>query len=129
MKRVDVKSNACINSSKENNDKDPKFKIGYIVRLLQYESIFAKGYTPSWYEEAFVTKKVNKAALWIYVLSDLNGEEIVGTFYKKELENTNQKEFTVEKAIKARGDKLYVKWKSYNNSFNSWIDKTRNINE
>ena len=123
MKNVDVKSNECINSSKENNDKDPKFKIGYIVRLLQYKSIFAKGYTPSWSEEVFVIKKVKKAALWIYVLSDLNGEEVVGTFYKKELENTNQKEFKTEKAIKARGDKLYVKWKSYNNSFNSWIDK------
>ena len=80
MKSVDVKSNECINSSKENNDKDPKFKIGYIVRLLQYKSIFAKGYTSSWSEEVFVIKKVKKAALWIYVLSDLNGEEVVGTF-------------------------------------------------
>ena len=80
MKRVDVKSNACINSSKEKNDKDPKFKIGYIVRLWQYKSIFAKGYTPSWSEEVFVIKKVKKAALWIYVLSDLNGEKVVGTF-------------------------------------------------
>ena len=62
MKRVDLKSNACINSSKENDDKDPKFKIGYIVKLSQYKSIFAKGYTPSWSEEVFVIKKVKKTA-------------------------------------------------------------------
>ena len=53
----------------------------------------------------------------------LNGEEIVGTFYENELQKTNQKEFRTEKVIKRKGDKLYVKWEGYNNSFNSWIDK------
>ena len=57
------------------------------------------------------------------VTSDLKGEEIVGRFYEKELQKTNQKEFRVEKVIKRKGHKLYVKWKVYNNSFNSWIDK------
>ena len=47
--------------------------------------------------------------LWTYVLSDLNVEQIVGIFYKKELQNTNQKEYRVEKIIKKKGDKLYVK--------------------
>ena len=61
--------------------------------------------------------------LWTYVISDLNGEEIVGTFYKKELQKTNQKEFRVEKVIKKRGGKLYAKWKGYDNPFNSWTDK------
>ena len=56
-------------------------------------------------------------------MSDLKGEEIVETFYEKELQKTNQKEFRVKKVIKRKGDKLYVKWKGYNNSFNSWIDK------
>ena len=60
---------------------------------------------------------------WIYLVCDLKGEEIVGTFYKKELQKTNQKEFRVEKVIKRKGDKLYVKWKGYDSSFNSWIDK------
>ena len=60
---------------------------------------------------------------WTYVISDLNGEEIVGSFYEIELQKTNQKEFRIEKVIKRKGNKLYVKWKWYNDSFNSWIDK------
>ena len=60
---------------------------------------------------------------WTYVINDLNGEEIEGTFYEKELQITNQEEFRVEKVIKRKWDKLFVKWKSYNNSFNIWIDK------
>ena len=58
-----------------------------------------------------------------YVINDLNREETVGTFYEKELQQINQKEFRTEKVIKKIGDKLYAKWKGYNNWFNSWIDK------
>ena len=65
---------------------------------------------------------------WTYVISDLNGEEIVGTFYKNELQQTNQKKFIVENIIKRKSNKLYVKWKGYNNYFNSWINK-KDINE
>ena len=61
--------------------------------------------------------------LWTYVISDLKGEEIVGTFYEKELQETNQEEFRIEKIEKRKEDKLFVKWKGYNTSFNSWIDK------
>ena len=56
-------------------------------------------------------------------MDDLNGEEITGTFYEKELQEIDQQEFRIEKVIKKNGDKLYVKWKGYDNSFNSWIDK------
>ena len=58
-----------------------------------------------------------------YVISDLNGEEMVGSFYEKELQKTNQKQYRIEKVINRKGNKLHVKWKGYNNSFNSWIDK------
>ena len=58
-----------------------------------------------------------------YVISDLKGEEIVGTIYDEELQKTNQKEFRVEKVIKKKDDKLYVKWKGYDSTFNSWVDK------
>ena len=58
-----------------------------------------------------------------HVITDFNGEEIVGTFYKKEWQKINRKEFRAEKVIKRKGDKLYVKWKGYDNSFNNWIDK------
>ena len=124
MKPVDVKSNTYIDSSKEINEKDhPKFKIGDNVRISKYKNIFAKGYTPNWSEEVFVIKKIKNTALWTYLIIDLDGEEIVGTFYENELQNTNQEEFGIEKVIKRKGDKLYVKWKGHNNSFNSWIGK------
>ena len=58
-----------------------------------------------------------------YVVNDLNGEEITGTFYEKELQKTNQEEFRIGKVIQRKRDKTYVKWKGYNNSFNSWIEK------
>ena len=58
-----------------------------------------------------------------YVINDLNSEEIIGTFYENKLQGTNQQEIRIEKIIKRKGDKLYVKQKSYDNSFNSWIDK------
>ena len=57
------------------------------------------------------------------MISDLNGEKIVGSFHEKELQKTNQTKFRIEKVIKRKGDKLYVKWKRYNNLFNSWIDR------
>ena len=74
-------------------------------------------------EEVFVVSKIKKTVPWNYVINDLNGEEITGTFYEKELQKPNQKEFRIEKVIKRKGNKLYVRWKDYNNSFNSWIDK------
>ena len=58
-------------------------------------------------------------------ITDLNNEEIIGTFYEQELQGTRQNEFRTEKVIKKKGDKLYVKWKGYNSSFNSWIDKKK----
>ena len=58
-----------------------------------------------------------------YIINDLYGEEIIETFYEKELQKTNQKEFRIEKVLKKKVDELYVKWKGYDNSFNSWIDK------
>ena len=93
------------------------------IRILKYKNIFARGYAPNWSEEIFVVKQIKNTVPWTYVISDLNGKEIIGSFYKKKLQKTNQKEFRVEKLIKRKGSKLYVKWKGYNNSFNTWIDK------
>ena len=58
-----------------------------------------------------------------YIISDLNEEEVVETFHEKELQKTNQKRFRIEKVIKRKDDKIYIKWKRYNNSFNSCVDK------
>ena len=124
MKPVDVKDNTYIDFEKEFNNKDPKFKIGDQVRISKHKNIFTKGYMPNWSEEVFIGSKIkNTVPPWTYVINDFNGEEIIGTFYEKELQKTNQKEFRIEKVLKKKGDKLYVKWKGYENSFNSWIDK------
>ena len=109
MKPADVKNDTYIDFEKEVNDRDPKFKVGDHVRISKYKNIFAKGYTPNWSEEVFVIKKVKNTVPWTYVINDLNGEEIIGKFYEKELQKTNQKEFRIEKVIKRKGEKLYVK--------------------
>ena len=123
IKSVDVKSNTYIDSSKEINNKDLKFKIGDIFRISKYKNIFAKSYVPNWSEEVFVIKKVENTVPWTYLISDLKGKEIFGTFYENKLQKTNQKEFRIEKIIKRKSDKLYVKWKGYDISFNCWIDQ------
>ena len=123
MKPIDVKDNTYINTDKKINNKDPKFKVGDRARISKYKNIFAKGYIPNWSEEVLVVKKVKNTVSWTYVINDLNGEEITGTFYEKELQKTNQEEFRIEKVIKRKGDKIYVKWKGCESSFSSWIDK------
>ena len=143
MKPTDVKSNSYAECNADSNEKDPKFKVGDHVRISIYTNIFAKGHTPNWSEEDFVIKKVKNTVPWTNVINglnvekiigtfhekelqkinDLNREEFIGTFYEKELQKTNQKEFRIEKVIKRKRNKLYIKWRGYDNSFNSWIDK------
>ena len=87
------------------------------------QNIFAKGCTPNWSEETFVIKEVKNTIPWTYFINDLNCEEIIGTFYEKELQKKKltriQKKSRIEKVIKRKGNKLYVTWKGYDNSFNS----------
>ena len=123
MKFIDVKDNTYIDFGKKVNDKDPKFNIGDHVRITKYTNIFPKGYTPNWSKEVFVISKTKNRLPWTYVINDPNSEEITGNVYEKELQKPNRKEFRVGKVIKIKGDKLYVKWKGYDNSFNSWIGK------
>ena len=85
--------------------------------------MFAKGYTPNWSEEVFVINKIKNTVPWTYIVNDFNNEEIIESFYEKKLQKTNQKEFRTEKVLKRKGDKLFAKWKGYDNGFNSWIDK------
>ena len=109
MKPVDTKPSTYIDCSTEINDEDPKFKIDDIIRISKYKNIFAKDYVQNWFEEVLVIKKVKNIAPWMYVISDPKGEEIVGTFYEKQFQKINQKELRIEKVIKGKGDKLYVK--------------------
>ena len=97
-----------------------------LVIMLEYQNkknIFAKGYTPNWSEEVIVIKDVKNTVPWTCVINDPNGEETIGTFYEKEFQKTDQEKLRIEKVIKKKGDKLYVKWKGCHNSFNSQIDK------
>ena len=119
MKPIDVTHDSYAEYNENPNKRDPKFKIGDHVRISKYKNIFAEEYTPNWSEVVFVFSNIKNTFLWTYVIRDLNGEEITGSFYEKELQKTNQK----EKVLKRKGDKLYVKWKGHDNRFNSWIDK------
>ena len=94
---VDVNPSMHSELNYKNNKEGHKY-----VRISKYKDVFAKRYVPNWSEEVFVIKKLKNSLPWTYVISDLNGEEIVGTFYKKESQ--------------------YIKWKGYNN-FNSSTDK------
>ena len=85
MKPIDVKDNTYINIDKEVKDKDPKFQVCDHARISKCKNIFAKGYTPNWSEEIFVIKKNKKTVPWTYAINDLNGEEIIGTFYEKRI--------------------------------------------
>ena len=78
---------------------------------------------PNWSGKVFISSKIKNTVPQTYVINDLNSEEIIGTIYEKELQKTNQKEFRIEKVLGTKGDKSYLKWKGYDNSFNSWIDK------
>ena len=123
MKPIDVTSDSYTEYNEYFNEKDPKFKAGDRVRISKYKNIFARGYTQNWSEEVFVVTKITNTVPWTYVISDLNGEPIAGSFYEKELQKTSQEKLRIEKVIKRKGDKLYVKWKGYDSHFNIWIDK------
>ena len=125
MKPTEVKDNTYIDSIKEVNDKDSKFKVGDHVRISKYKNIFAKGYSPNWSGEVFVIKEVKNTVPWTYVINDLSSEEIIGTFYEKKKKNTKNKstKIRIEKVIKGKRNILYARWKGYDNSFNIWTDK------
>ena len=91
MKPIDIKDNTNIDFKKEVNDKTPKFKVGDHLRISKYKNIFAKGYMANWSEEIFIIKKIKNTVPWTYVINDLNGEEIISTFYENELQKTDQK--------------------------------------
>ena len=112
MKPIDVTGDSYVEYNEDFTKKSPKLKVGDHVRISKYKNIFAKGYVPNWSEEVFIVNEIKNTVPWTYTINDLNGEPITGTFYEKELEKTNQKEFRIEKILKGKGDKLYVKWES-----------------
>ena len=89
MKSIDVRDN---NNKRvyidEHNEKRSRFKVGDRVRISKFKNIFAKGYTPNWSKEIFIVDKINDTVSYTYNLKDLNDEEITGSFYDQELQNT-----------------------------------------
>ena len=87
MKPIDVGDNKRVYID-DNNKKDGRFKVGDRVRISKFKNIFAKGYTPNWIKEIFIVDKINDTVPYTYNIKDLNDEEIIGSFYNKELQKT-----------------------------------------
>ena len=87
MKLIDFKNNKRVYID-EHNEKDGRFKVGDRVRISKFKNIFTKGYTPNWSSETFIVDKINDTVPYTYNLKDLNDEEIIGSFYDKELQKT-----------------------------------------
>ena len=109
-----------------------KTKLTFIVsdrvRILKKKKTFEKGFTPNWTEELFIVSGVRPTKSVTYKIKDLRGEDIKGSFYPQKLQKTKQEVYRIEKVLKKRtsnGTKeVYVKWKGYNNNFNSWITES-----
>lgn len=98
------------------------FKPEDIVRVSKYKTLFEKGYTPSWSTELFVVDTVRKTVPPVYHLRDMEGNAIKGAFYAPELQRTKFKDtFLVEKVLRKKGQKAYVKWLGFDKRHNSWI--------
>ena len=121
MKPIDVTHDSY---AEYNEDLNLRFKILdlKLVTMLELQNTktFLLKDTPlNWSEEAFVVSKIKNIVPWTYVVSGLNGEQITGSFYEKELQKTSQEKFRIEKVLKRKGNKLNVKWKRYDHRFNS----------
>ena len=106
----------------------PKFSVRDKVRISKKKKTFEKRYATRWTEEIFTIVKVKRTTPITYKITDLNGEEIKGTFYEPELQKTNQELFRIEKVIKRGKKKSLVKWKGYSDDFNSWVDNKDIVN-
>lgn len=101
-----------------------KFNVGDRVRISKYKSVFRKGYTPNWSTELFTIKHINHTQPVTYHIEDQRKNTILGTFYEEELQKTKYPDvYLIEKVIKKKGTKLYVKWLGLSENENSWIDR------
>ena len=101
---------------------NPKFSIGDRVRISRKKKVFEKGYTTRWTNEIFTIYKIQETDPITYILKDLEGEEIKGSFYAEELQKTKEQIYKIEKVIKKKNGQSFVKWKGYSDKFNSWVD-------
>lgn len=106
----------------------PKFKVNDKVRVSRAKNLFEKGYTANWSTEIFTISRVKRTKPVTYVLKDFRGEPIAGGFYEQELSQTAHPDvYLVEKILKKRGNEVFVKWLGFDNSHNTWIDKSQTV--
>ena len=131
MKPVDASKKSNENIVRKNYNFEiitnkKKFKIGDKVRISLLKNTFEKGYTSNWSEQIYIIYDIKSSNVHYYYLKDLNGNKIDGMFYEQELLKTNMKEndlYIIEKIIKKVGNKYLVKWRGYDSSFNSYVNK------
>lgn len=101
-----------------------KYKVGDFVRINRYKGIFQKGYEPNWSTEIFKIAKVNITNPVTYTIEDYKQNEIFGGFYEQEITSAKSSNaYLVEKVLKKKNDKIFVKWLGFDKSHNSWINK------
>ena len=124
-KQADVNSSSIEIKLREIKQKKIKFTVGDKVRISMHKGVFVKGYLPNWSTEIFTIIKVNKTLPTTFILEDYTGERIAGGFYAEEICKTiHPDEYLVEKVIRVKGCKIFVKWLGFDSSHNSWINKT-----
>lgn len=112
-------------NSKHNLCTRSKFKVNDKVRISKYKKVFSKGYLPNWTNEIFTIHEIKQTRPPTFIIKDGNGHILKGAFYKEEISKTKQDEvFFVETVLKKRGDKLFVRWKGYDKTHDSWINKS-----
>jgi len=102
------------------------FRVGDKVRISKYRHHFAKGYKPNWTTEIFTIAKIQRTNPTTYLLQDARGEDILGAFYPQEMQKTQIPDvFLIDRIIRRKGNKMYVKWLGFSNEHNSWINKDK----
>lgn len=121
--RTVYRKNQTLNVDDISKLRKNKLKLNDFVRISKYKSLFEKGYTPNWSTEIFRIIKIIPTEPTTYHLADLKGERIKGGFYEKELQKTQITDvYLVEKIIRRKGNKVFVKWLGFDNSYSSWIN-------
>jgi hypothetical protein len=106
------------------NNKKIKFGVGDKVRISVYKGVFTKGYLPNWSTEIFTIIKVNRTTPSTFILQDYAGSPIAGGFYAEEIRKTKlPDDYLVEKVIRTRGRRAFVRWLGFTDEHNSWINK------
>lgn len=120
-----VKNNILKFQNKKIKTSKNTFNIGDFVRISKYKSSFEKGYTPNWSTEIFTINSVNQTNPVTYYIQDQRKQDILGSFYQEELQKTHcPNVYLIEKVLRKKGNKIFVKWLGLAKKENSWIDKS-----